>query len=236
MPTLSDAPPPYILGPIRDNLKNIQATITNELNSSSDNPLVLTEEKEVFHNGHFHGQYISMAMDQLSISLTTLFNLSDRRINRFMDRHNSNQLPPFLCQEKPGLRLGLMGGQFMATSLTAENRSLCTPLSIQTLTSTGDFQDIVSMGLVAARRANEIYGNTSYILAFELLCGAQAADIRGNKQLSKATRRLYDIVRKHVPYLSTDQCMTPYLEKLKKLISSGELLEEVEQITGELKL
>ena len=147
---------PQIVGPIRDTLMAIKNVITNEINSSNDNPLVIPDEEDVFHNGHFHGQYISMAMDQLSICLTTLSNLSDRRIDRFMDKNHSNQLPAFLCKETPGLRLGLMGGQFMATSLTAENRSLCHPVSIQSLTSTGDFQDHVSMGLVAARRAKEI--------------------------------------------------------------------------------
>jgi histidine ammonia-lyase len=227
---------PHILGPIRDSLKWIKSVINNELNSSNDNPLVLCEHQDVFHNGHFHGQYISMAMDHLAICLTTLSNLSDRRIDRFMDKHNSNGLPAFLCAENPGLRLGLMGGQFMATSLTAENRSLCSPVSIQTLTSTGDFQDIVSLGLVAARRAKELYDNTSYIVAFELLCGVQAADIRNSNLLSKATKRAFDYVREIVPYLSSDQCLTTYLEQLAILIKTGKILSEVEKIVGEIPL
>lgn len=176
-----------------------------------------------------------MAMDQLSISMTTLSNLSDRRIDRFMDKNHSNGLPPFLCKEKPGLRLGLMGGQFMSTSLTAENRSLCSPLSIQTLTSTGDFQDVVSMGLIAARRAKEIYENTAYIVAFELLCAAQAINIRGESEmLSTATRCIFEHVREHVPYLSSDQCLTDHLEKLRELIKSGQLLQEVEGTINEI--
>lgn len=223
---------PHIIGPIRESLNWIQQVVTNELNSSNDNPLVLCEHQEVFHNGHFHGQYISMAMDQLSICMTTLSNLSDRRIDRFMDKNHSNQLPAFLCRETPGLRLGLMGGQFMSASLTAENRSLCNPVSIQSLTSTGDFQDIVSLGLVAGRRAKEIYENSCYVLAFELLCGVQAAEIRDADLLSKATRRAFDLVRKYVPYLSTDQCLTDYLEKLADLIKTGNLLQEVEGIHG----
>jgi histidine ammonia-lyase len=194
---------------------------------------VLSDVGEVFHNGHFHGQYISMAMDYLSVCLTTLSNLSDRRIDRFMDRHHNNQLPPFLCNETPGLRLGLMGGQFMATSLTAENRSLCHPVSTQSLTSTGDFQDIVSMGLIAARRVREIYENTVYILSFELLCGAQAAEIRNAELLSIATRRVFSVVREIVPYLAEDVCLTDYLEKLAQLIKSGSLLNEVENVIKE---
>jgi histidine ammonia-lyase len=227
---------PHIMGPIRDALLSIRSVIANEINSSNDNPLVLPEYEEVFHNGHFHGQYISMAMDHLSICLTTLSNLSDRRIDRFMDKHHNNQLPAFLCRENPGLRLGLMGGQFMATSLTAENRSLCHPVSIQSLTSTGDFQDIVSLGLIAARRAKEIYENTAYVLSFELLCGAQAAEIRSPDLLGSPTKRAFSLVREIVPYLSYDICLTDYLEGLAALIKTGRLLEEVENIAGEILL
>jgi Histidine ammonia-lyase len=223
---------PHILGPIRDTVRWVQSTITNEINSSNDNPLILSSCQDVFHNGHFHGQYISMAMDYLSISLTTLSNLSDRRIDRFMDRHHSNGLPPFLCNENPGIRLGLMGGQFMSTSLTAENRSLCNPVSIQSLTSTGDFQDHVSLGLIAARRAREIYENTVYILAFELLCAAQAAEIRNAELLSTPTKRMFSLVREIVPYLSEDRCLTEDLEKLASFIKSGQLVKEVERIWG----
>lgn len=245
VPTASDSPiedaysircTPHILGPIRDNLLSIKETINNELNSSSDNPLVLPEQKDVFHNGHFHGQYISFAMDQLSISLTTLSNLSDRRVDRFMDSSNSNKLPAFLCAEKPGLSFGLMGGQFMATSITAENRSLCNPVSTQTLTSTGDFQDIVSLGFVAARKANEILNNTFYVLAFELMCGAQAAEIRGSALLSSATKRVFDCVREAVPYLNSDVPLTDYLEELVRLLRSRKLLKEVESVKGQLPM
>jgi len=225
---------PQIIGPIRENLEWIQRVVTNELNSSNDNPLILCEHQEVFHNGHFHGQYISMAMDHLSICMTTLSNLSDRRIDRFMDKNHNNQLPAFLCLENPGLRLGLMGGQFMSASLTAENRSLCNPVSIQSLTSTGDFQDIVSLGLIAGRRAQEIYENSCYVLAFELLCGVQAAETRGANLLSSATREVFNMVRKYVPYLSTDQCLTDYLEKLAEIIKTGALLQEVEKIQGRI--
>ena len=227
---------PQIIGPIRDSIQWIKSIITNEINSSNDNPLILCKNQDIFHNGHFHGQYISMVMDYLGICLTTLSNLSDRRIDRFMDKNNSNGLPAFLCAENPGLRLGLMGGQFMSTSLTAENRSLCTPLSIQSLTSTGDFQDIVSLGLVAARRVNEIYENTCYIFAFELLCGTQAAEIRDPKLLSKATRKTFELVREIVPYLDSDKCLTDDLENLSALIKKGKILDEIEDIHGKIFL
>ncbi len=227
---------PQIMGPIRDTIRWVQSIITNEINSTNDNPIVLSKEKEVFHNGHFHGQYISMAMDYLGICFTTLSNLSDRRVDRFMDASNSNGLPGFLCAENPGLRLGLMGGQFMSASVTSENRSLCTPVSIQTLTSTGDFQDIVSMGLVAARRAKEILTNTYYVVSFELLCAAQAAEIRGKHLLSEGSVCALKFVREVVPYLSNDQILTDYLENLSGAIRSGNLLKKIESKIGKIPL
>ncbi|MCX4904343.1 phenylalanine aminomutase (D-beta-phenylalanine forming) [Streptomyces sp. NBC_00878] len=205
---------PQILGPVLDSLGTIERTVEDELNSSNDNPLVNPDETEVFHNGHFHGQYVSMAMDHLVIAMTTLMNLSNRRIDRFLDNSNSNGLPAFLCREDPGLRLGLMGGQFMTASLTAETRAMAMPMSIQSLSTTADFQDIVSFGFVAARRAREVLDNVAHVVAFELLCACQAVDIRGTDGLSSATRVLYEQTREVIPYLDHDITITEYVEEL----------------------
>ncbi|NEY31635.1 phenylalanine aminomutase (D-beta-phenylalanine forming) [Streptomyces sp. PRKS01-65] len=205
---------PQILGPVVDALQGIGATLADELNSSNDNPIVLPEEAEVFHNGHFHGQYVAMAMDHLALALATVTNLANRRVDRFLDRSNSNGLPAFLCREDPGLRLGLMGGQFMTASVTAETRTLTVPMSVQSLSTTGDFQDIVSFGFVAARRAREVVANAAYVVAFELLCACQAVDIRGADKLSSFTRPLYERTRAVVPFLDRDETLTPYLERL----------------------
>lgn len=148
-------------------------------------------------------------------------NLSDRRTDRLLTSANSNGLPSFLCAENGGLRFGLMGGQFMSSSVTAENRSLATPVSIQTLTTTGDFQDVVSFGLVAARRTAEVLQNTRYVIAFELICAAQAADIRDATKLGNSGRLWYAKVRESVPYLDHDESITPYLEELVSRILGG---------------
>ncbi|MGA6161826.1 phenylalanine aminomutase (D-beta-phenylalanine forming) [Amycolatopsis magusensis] len=205
---------PQILGPVVDSLQSVGEVLEAELNSSNDNPIVLPEENEVFHNGHFHGQYVAMAMDHLVLAMVTVTNLANRRVDRFLDKSNSNGLPAFLCHENPGVRLGLMGGQFMTASVTAENRTLAVPMSVQSLTSTADFQDIVSFGFVAARRAREVLVNTAYVVAFELLCACQAVDIRGREGLSSRTRPLYERVRDIVPFLDRDETITPYLEEL----------------------
>ncbi|MBP2479715.1 histidine ammonia-lyase [Crossiella equi] len=203
---------PQILGPVVDSLYQVGLTLRNELNSSNDNPIVLPEEQEVYHNGHFHGQYVAMAMDHLVISLATVTNLANRRVDRFLDKSSSNGLPAFLCAENRGLRMGLMGGQFMTASVTAETRATSVPMSVQSLSATGDFQDIVSLGLIGARRAREALVNAAYVVAFELVCACQAVDIRGADGLAGATRQLYERVRRLVPFLDHDAPLTDYLE------------------------
>jgi histidine ammonia-lyase len=218
---------PQILGPSVDALWQADRTVQIEINSTNDNPLIIVEEGDAFHNAHFHGQYVSQAMDHVSIALTTACNLHDRRIDRYLDPYHNNGLPPFLCKEDPGLRHGLMGGQYCASSIMAEMRSLCHPVSIQTLTTTGDFQDHVSMGLVAARRARDILNISYYVPAFELVCACQAADQRegGPASLSAVTRKIYDAVREVVPYLDHDESLTDYIEAAATLLRNGSLLE-----------
>ena len=216
---------PQIMGPVVDTTLFVERTVVTELNSSNDNPLIVVAEDDAVHNANFHGQYIANAMDQLAIVLVTMCNLSDRRNDRLLDPDHNGDLPPFLCREDPGMRMGLMGGQFMATSLTAEIRQMCTPMSIQTLPSTGDFQDHVSFGFVAARRTRDILHNCYYILAFELICACQAADIRGVEQLSSATKALHGLVREKVPYLDHDEPMTDHIEAVASLFETGSLLE-----------
>jgi histidine ammonia-lyase len=222
---------PQIMGPVVDTTLAVQKTVETELNSSNDNPLIVVAEGDAVHNANFHGQYIANAMDQLAIVLVNMCNLSDRRNDRLLDPAHNGDLPPFLCRENPGMRQGLMGGQFMATSLTAEIRQMCTPMSIQTLPSTGDFQDHVSFGLVAARRTRDILRNSYYILAFELICACQAADIRGVEQLSSATKALHGMVRQKVPYLDHDEPMTDHIEAVAALFESGVLLEALPKET-----
>lgn len=218
-----------ILGPSVDAIWQADRTLQIEINSTTDNPLIIVEEEDAFHNAHFHGQYVSQAMDHVSIALTTACNLHDRRIDRYLDPHHNNGLPPFLCKEDPGLRHGLMGGQYCAASTMAEMRSLCHPVSIQTLTTTGDFQDHVSMGLVAARRARDILSIGYNVPAVELVCACQAVDQRegGAARLSTVTRGIYDRVREVVPYLDHDESLTDHIEAAVKLLKDGSLLQAV---------
>ena len=218
---------PQIMGPVVDTTLFVQQTVETEINSSNDNPLIVVEEGDAVHNANFHGQYIANAMDQLAIVLVNMCNLSDRRNNRLLHPQLNGSLPPFLVKENAGVRMGLMGGQFLATSLTAEIRQMCMPMSIQSLPSTGDFQDHVSFGMVAARRTRDILDNARHILAFELICACQAADLRGVDELSSATRKLYEMVREHVPYLDHDEPLTDHIEAIAALYANGALLNAV---------
>ncbi len=225
---------PQFVGPTKEAVNHAREVLLRELNSSNDNPLIFTEFNTFIHNGHFHGQPISFVMDCLAISMVNLGVVSDRRIDRFMDSAHSTGLPPFLCKEDTGVRMGLMGGQFMTTSLVAENRTLAMPASIQSITSTADFQDIVSFGLIAARKARKIVENTNHILSFELMCAAQAADLRGIKLLSPAGKIMYEAVRETLPYLDYDMVYIDHLEALKARIESGEFVNRIESVLGEL--
>ncbi len=225
---------PQYIGPTKEAVARAHEVLLRELNSSNDNPLIFTEWDTFIHNGHFHGQPISFAMDCLGISMVNVGVVSDRRIDRFMKSQNSTGLPPFLCKEDTGVRMGLMGGQFMTTSLVAENRTLAVPASIQSITSTADFQDIVSFGLIAGRKARRIVENVNHILAFELLCAAQAADIRGIDKLSPSGKIMYNATRETLEYMDYDKVYIDDLETLKARIESGEFVEKVEKELGEL--
>lgn len=216
---------PQVHGPVREYIEWGTEIVERELNSSNDDPLVVPEYGECFHNGHFHGQYIAMVMDSIAVAANTLGQLSDRRIDRFMDKNHSAGLPPFLCNGEMGIRLGLMGGQFLTSSLVAENRAQCVPISIQSITSTEDFQDFVSLGLVAGRRSNEVVRDTAYVIAFEAICAAQAADIRGADKLSPAGAKTYGLIRETVPFLDQDTCLTPLIEGIAKQIRKGRFCE-----------
>ncbi|HJP07446.1 MAG: histidine ammonia-lyase HutH [Acidiferrobacteraceae bacterium] len=227
---------PQLIGPCRDGLQFARDIVNREINSSNDNPLIFTEYDTFIHNGHFQGQYLSLAMDNIATVMTTVSVISDRRIDRFMDASHSVGLPPFLVANDTGLRMGFMPGQFMTSSVVAENRTLCLPASVQSIPSTADFQDVVSFGLIAGRKARKVVRNTNYVLAFELMCGAQAADIRGADRLSPASRALYEATRETVPYLDYDTVIIDYLEEIARRLRQGEFLERVEQVVGPLMM
>jgi len=168
-------------------------------------------------------------MDYLAIAATQVGVISERRLNRLLNPHLNRALPEFLIAKNPGLRCGFAGAQYPATALVAENRTLCSPASIQSVPANGDNQDVVSMGLIAARNAKKIVNNTSYILAIELLAACQAVDlIGGADKLSEAGRAVHGFVRESIPSLEEDRYMSDEIEVLAELIRKGCFVSVVE--------
>ncbi|WP_407698931.1 tyrosine 2,3-aminomutase [Streptomyces katsurahamanus] len=215
---------PQVVGAVRDTLYHARQKLEIELNSSNDNPLFF-EGKEIFHGANFHGQPIAFAMDYVTIALTQLGVFSERRTNRLLNRHLSDGLPEFLVQGDPGLNSGFAGAQYPATALVAENRTIG-PASIQSVPSNGDNQDVVSMGLIAARNARRVLANNTRILAVETLAAAQAVDLSGRySRLSPAGKAAYDQIRSLVPTLDRDRFMSDDIELIAAALSRGELLQ-----------
>ncbi|GAA4893753.1 histidine ammonia-lyase [Stackebrandtia albiflava] len=217
---------PQILGAVRDTLRHTHDTLETELNSANDNPLFFGGEgiEEVFHGANFHGQPVAFVMDYATIALTQLGVLSERQTNRLLNRHLSDGLPEFLVAGEPGLNSGFAGAQYPATALVAENRTIG-PASTQSIPSNGDNQDVVSMGLIAARHARRVWENNNRILAVELLAAAQAADIADSRAgLSPVGRAVYDAVREKVPFVDRDRWMSDDIEVAAAALAAGEVL------------
>jgi tyrosine 2,3-aminomutase len=219
---------PQVVGAIRDTAGFCAGVVERELNSSNDNPLYFGGD-ELFHGGNFHGQHVAFAMDYLAIAATQLGVISERRLNRLLSPHLNGALPAFLTRE-PGPRCGFAGAQYPATALVAENRTLCSAASIQSVPANGDNQDVVSMGLIGARTAKRIARNTTYILALELLAACQAVDLGGRgAEFSRAGRAVHAFVRASIPALEEDRYMTDEIELAAELLRQGALLRVVEE-------
>ncbi|MFH8842682.1 tyrosine 2,3-aminomutase [Streptomyces sp. NPDC017868] len=219
---------PQVVGAVRDTLYHAVQKLETELNSSNDNPLFF-DGKEVFHGANFHGQPIAFAMDFVVLALTQLGVFSERRTNRLLNRHLSDGLPEFLVAGEPGLSSGFAGAQYPATALVAENRTIG-PASTQSVPSNGDNQDVVSMGLIAARNARRVLSNNTRILAVEFLAAAQAVDLSGRAdKLSPVGRAAYEQIRSLVPTLDKDRYMSDDIELVAAALSRGEFLQAAEQ-------
>jgi histidine ammonia-lyase len=211
-----------------------------ELNSANDNPLVFgagpfgeSEQYAVLSGGNFHGAPLSLAADFLGISLCGLANISERRQARMVDiAAHGGLLPPFLI-EHGGLNSGFMMVQYTAAALASENKSLAHPASVDTIPTSANAEDHVSMGPIAARHARAIVANTARILALEAMMAAQAVDFRLRKEpsarLGAGTRLAYDLIRSRIPFLERDEDMQPHIAAATELVTSGKLGEVTNQ-------
>jgi len=220
-------------GPSGDAVAYVKKVVEIEMNSVTDNPLIFPEQGEVLSGGNFHGQPIALAMDFLGIAVAELANIAERRLERLVNP-NLSGLPAFLTPNG-GLNSGFMIVQYSAASLVSENKILAHPASVDSIPSSGNQEDHVSMGTIAARKARSIIENTAHVLGMELLAACQGVDLRtGNEglQLGKGSEGAYRLVRSKVDTLGEDRVMYPDILVAKELVSSGKLVKEVRRKLG----
>ncbi|MCL2204398.1 MAG: histidine ammonia-lyase [Defluviitaleaceae bacterium] len=232
-------------GASRDAINYVASVIHKEMNAVTDNPLIIGEE--AISSGNFHGQPVALAMDFLGIALAELANIAERRLERMVNKDLSNGLTPYLTDEgKGGLHSGFMLVQYAAAALVSENKILAHPASVDSISSSNNQEDHVSMGTIAARKATEILENTRQVIAMELLTAAQAIDLRRRgvgrggldererpkwqkgaalpTHLGAATQALYNKIRQRVPAMLEDRVIAPDIATVTQIIKLEEVL------------
>ncbi|MCD6224440.1 MAG: histidine ammonia-lyase [Deltaproteobacteria bacterium] len=223
---------PQVHGASRDAIEYAVKIIETEINSSTNNPLIFPESGDFLLGGNFHGQPVALAMDFLGIAVSELANISERRIERLVNPKLSG-LPAFLVSDG-GLNSGFMIAQYTAAALVSENKVLSHPASVDSIPTSANKEDHVSMGTIAARKCREIVKNAEHVVTIELLCGAQAMDLFTNIKPGKGTMAAYRVIRNVVKHLENDRILYKDIEALKQLIHNGKILEAVEAEVGKI--
>ena len=213
---------PQVHGAVRDALAQARQIAAVELNSATDNPLVFVHDGgsgDIVSGGNFHGQPLAMAADQVAIALATLGGIVERRVEQ-MTNPLTSMLPAFLTPE-PGLNSGFMIAQVTAAALTSENKALATPPSVDSISTSGDQEDYVSMGMSGARRLDRMLKNLRNTIAIELLCACQGIDLLAPLKTGKLATKAYDVIRTKSRMLSVDRPLAPDIEAVSSLIADG---------------
>jgi histidine ammonia-lyase len=223
---------PQVHGAIRDALAYVRNTLEIEVNSVTDNPLIFADKRKILNCGNFHGEPVAFALDLLGIVVSELGGISERRIEKLINPALSD-LPAFLTTEG-GLNSGLMMVQVSAAALASENKILAHPASVDSIPTSADKEDHVSMGLIAGRKGRDIVRNVEHILAMELLCATQGLEFLLPLEPGIGIKEAYRVVRREVPPIKEDRRFSEDITKIQYLIESGELLERVEEAVGGL--
>ena len=214
-------------------LRYVRQVIETEINSVTDNPLIFPDNGDIFSGGNFHGQPVAVAMDTLGIAMAEYANVAERRIERLVNPQLSG-LPGFLTPVE-GINDGFMVAQYAAAALVSENKVLAHPACVDSIPTSANQEDHVSMGTIAARKAATIISHVQSVLAVELLCAAQAADFKGAEKLGKGTRAAYDLVRSEVTFMDQDRAIYLDMNKVAQQIREGKYVQTVESVVGPLK-
>jgi histidine ammonia-lyase len=213
---------PQVHGAVRDALAHAREIAAVELNSATDNPLVFVRDAtsgDIISGGNFHGQPLAMAADQVAIAIATLGGICERRIEQ-MTNPLTSMLPAFLTPD-PGVNSGFMVTQITAAALTSENKALATPHSVDSISTSGNQEDYVSMGMSGARRLERMLKNLRHTIAIELLCACQGIDLLAPLQTGKLARKAHEAVRAKSRMLSVDRPLAPDIEAISALVADG---------------
>jgi histidine ammonia-lyase len=227
---------PQVHGAVRDTLAHCRAVLETEMNSAVDNPLVFLPPKvvgaparpapggtegEIISGGNFHGQPLAFALDFLAIALAALAGISERRIERMVNPTLSEGLPAFLAPGAAGLNSGFMMVQVTAAALVSENRVLAHPASVDSITTSGNKEDYVSMGMTAANKLMKVVSNTRHVLAVEALAAAQAIDFLLPLKTSPRGQRVHAAIRTASKTLERDRSLAPDIARVAEVIEKG---------------
>jgi histidine ammonia-lyase len=217
---------PQVHGAVRDTLAHCRRVMETEINSAVDNPLVFAgkngDEGDILSGGNFHGEPVAFALDFLAIALSSLAGISERRLERLVNPSLNEGLPPFLASGA-GLNSGFMMAQVTAAALASENKVLAHPASVDSITTSGNKEDYVSMGMGASLKLRQIVANTRHVLAIEAMAAAQGIDLLGPLQTSKPLQAAHAAIREVSPRLEKDRVLAEDFSRISDLIASGKL-------------
>ncbi|HMW30158.1 MAG TPA: histidine ammonia-lyase [Plasticicumulans sp.] len=213
---------PQVMGACLEQIRHAAAVLLTEANAVSDNPLVFAADDDILSGGNFHAEPVAFAADGLALALAETGALAERRIAMLIDANLSNGLPAFLVAHG-GLNSGFMAAQVTAAALASENKSLAHPASVDSLPTSANQEDHVSMATFAARRLAELAANTAGIVAIEWLAAAQGVDLRAPHRSSAALRTALALLRAAVPFYERDRCFAPDIARATALIEGGQL-------------
>ncbi|MHA1156112.1 MAG: aromatic amino acid lyase, partial [Candidatus Heimdallarchaeota archaeon] len=231
---------PQVLGPISDAMDNTRTILSQEINAATDNPLIFIKredplEFDILSGGNFHGEPIAIAMDHLAIAMSEMGNIAERRCAKLIDGSRNEGLGAFLIhREALGLNSGYMMPQYVTAALASENKVLASPASIDSIPTSANAEDHVSMSPIAARNVVSINENLVYIIAIEMMLAAQGIDLRCETQnftpkaaLGDKTFKAYQYIRSIVPTLTFDRIIYPDIEKIAEKIIDGSIAKAV---------
>jgi len=223
---------PQVHGASKDAIDYVKRKVEIEINSVTDNPVIFADLDRAISGGNFHGQPMALAFDFLGIAIAEIANISERRIERLVNPQLSGGLPAFLA-ENGGLHSGFMIAQYAAAALVSENKVLAHPASVDSIPSSANQEDHVSMGTIAARKARDIYYNASRVLVIELISACQAIDMDKNsegKKLGKGTAAAYEVIRTALPYIAEDAIMYRLFKKAEDIVDGNDIVSAVEKV------